>query len=223
VLGLPRRQPCRANGPHARQSVSTATHHRRRANSDGSPRPPPCSRPFPQGAAPSPRAESAAAFLSGQGLLILQGGSALGPQRRLLADAHCLDLSRRPPAWSRLQPLPAGRGAAPQAPLAAPPPQQQGAAAAVGPLLAVAGHAGAALGDRAVFVGGCQRLDRLEPGGWLQVLERAVVPPSPDAAGASEEAKARQHCRQQLARMLRRDGAGHQVRGRGAAAWRLGT
>ncbi|KIZ05481.1 hypothetical protein MNEG_2475 [Monoraphidium neglectum] len=158
-----------------------------------------------QGAGPPPRCESAAALLADCGRLVVFGGRALAQPRGLLSDAYCLDLESDPPAWTQLQPwltctqhADSGRRHA----------QQAAGGGGGGGMLAVAGHGGAALGGRAVFVGGCRRHDLQEPEAVVQVLERAVVPPTPDAAGASEASKARQHCRQQLAKMLRQAGGG---------------
>lgn len=49
-----------------------------------------------------------------------------------------------------------------------------------------------------------------------QVLERTVAPPTPDAAAGGEASKARQHCRQQLARLLRSAAAPGRAGGGGA-------
>lgn len=116
-----------------------------------------------QGAGPWPRCESAAALLPG-GRLVVFGGAALGSPRRLLADAHCLDLSSSPPSWQQLRLRVTGGAAA--------------AAEAGAGLVAVAGHAGAAFGEAAVFVGGCRRTDRREPEALVQVgvfAERAAA------------------------------------------------
>jgi len=40
-----------------------------------------------------------------------------------------------------------------------------------------------------------------------QVLQRSIVPPTPDASSAPEPSKTRQHCRQQLARLVRQAAA----------------
>ena len=49
-----------------------------------------------------------------------------------------------------------------------------------------------------------------------QILRRGIAPPTPDAAAAGEASKARQHCRQRLARLVRRGGAA--AAGGGSAA-----
>ena len=104
-----------------------------------------------QGPGPCPRCESAATLLPG-GRLLLFGGATLASPRRLLSDVYCLDLGASPPTWQQLQPRQAG-----------------GDSGGTGGMVAVAGHAGAAMGELAVFVGGCRRLDRTEPEALVQV------------------------------------------------------
>ena len=125
-----------------------------------------------QGEPPCPRAEAATAFLEDGGCLVVTGGVALGGARRVLGDAFCLDLAAAPPRWSRLRPALRGcAGGAAAAAATAAATADAGGDAAAETALAAAGHAGAAFGGAAVFVGGCRRLDVREPEAAVRVRE----------------------------------------------------
>ncbi|KAF8062684.1 zinc finger protein BRUTUS-like [Scenedesmus sp. PABB004] len=151
------------------------------------------------GEPPCLRIDACAVALRGR--LLVYGGRTAALPSSLLPDLHVLHLDASPPTWEAAAVRRVGPAAGASAGAA---PRGGG-----GGLLPLAGHAGGAdEAGRVFFLGGYSRADVREPQGLLQVLERGVRPPTPDAAllsgaAAGPVALALQHVRLQVARLVR--------------------
>lgn len=152
------------------------------------------------GDGPSQRADACAVWAPDARELLVYGGRAAAQPGALLSDVHALALHAEPPAWRPLRPrlLAAGASASAQQQQT----QQQG-------MLPLAGHVGGVAGGSGdvLFLGGYARPDQRQGQPMLQVLARAVRPPTPEAAklaaAASQQQLAAQHVRLAVARLVK--------------------